>query len=149
MAADTLSTDGWNLADYVTNKIFVGPDFLLGGAGDYGPLLKYYRHLEETGNDALTVIKQGILDFDRDKADVTCLLVTKEEGVPVIFRSSQGQFFRSGRTKMAIGSGRDYALAFMFCDMDAVQTIESVKFFDTGTSGSIMTYTLEACRDLR
>lgn len=144
MVADTQSTDNWHLKETVTDKIYVGPDFLAGGSGDYGPLIRWQRVIRNGRMWAEEVLDYGIPDYDADKNAVNILLVCKNnKGEVEVYRSSQTSFYKISYPKFAIGSGRDYALASLYWRKTAQEAVLCAADHDAHTNSILISYSLD------
>lgn len=147
MACDSLSTDSWGLRDKCYDKILVGPDFIVGGAGDLGPLLQWQKHVRQHKMRGLEVLQYGIPEYNKDHFDITLLLILVEGFDKLIYRTSYGAFFSSVHKRMAIGSGRDYAMAAMYLDKPAAEAVKIASIFDNGTNNDVRYYNFISCRE--
>lgn len=139
MAADSLATDNWGMKEFISNKILVGKDFLLGCAGEHGQIMRWFKAL---GHDvsAEYLLSAGYVDYHNRENDPNLLLVCKQG----TFRHVGGVFMPISRGYHAIGSGRDYALMAMRLGKTAREAIELVKEFDNDTGGYIIEHTLSS-----
>lgn len=146
MAADTLSTDGWGLKEFCDQKIFAGKDFLVGCAGEWGQAYKWWMEVKDmTGEE---IIQRGIVGWSKDNYDPTLMLVHFPVGdTPKIYRIASGVFYLSPNRQLAIGSGRDFAIASMFWGKTAWDAVTCAREFDNNTGGSIIVRTKKDCRE--
>lgn len=144
MAADTLATDSWGLKEVCDQKIFMGKDFLVGCAGEWGQAYKWWREVcDMSGED---VLRRGVSGWTKDTYDPTLMLVYFSPG-PQIYRLASGVFYLSPNRQLAIGSGRDFAIASMFWGKSALEAVTCAREFDNNTGGTIIVRTKEDCRE--
>lgn len=136
MAADTLATDAWGLVEEVLDKIHVGSDFLLAGAGEHGAIQSWWKAVSHL--DAVGVLAFGYPVFAKETNDPAMMLACASG----VYRHVSGGFFKCSRGFHAIGSGRDYALAAMRCGRSAEEAVSLAMEFDRGTGGFIIAHKL-------
>lgn len=136
MAADTLATDNWGMKEHVNDKVWVGSDFLCGGAGEHHQLRKWRRMVEKMTLSDLLMF--GYPDYDKETND-PAILVAK---AGACWRHTGGLFIPCSRRFHALGSGRDFALAAMRLGKDAFSAVEVAMEFDNGTGGEVLTWEL-------
>lgn len=131
MAADTLTADRFGLK-LAAHKIYRGPDYLVGGSGAIGSVVRWwngvgmYWGIEQ-------VVRHGYPEWS-ETADNPCLLLAGHGG---IWEHSQGAFLPVSRPYHAIGSGRDFALAAMRLGRTAQQAVILAQEFDVNTGGDV------------
>lgn len=141
MAADTLATDPWGLKETVENKVLVGNGCLVGGAGDHGNIIRWWRGAIEELGEAPTaggLLEYGYPDYVKTDNDPAVLLVSREGA----WRHSSGVFVPVSYPFFAIGSGRDYAMAVMSLGHNAEKAVWVASNFDNNTGGGIKTWTI-------
>jgi len=133
LAADTLTTDNWGLKGY-TCKILLGNNFVAGGSGSLSQILKWFDNAKNTSD----IIEYGYPDYEKDENGPSFLLVTNGQ----LYTHIEGLFLPNARPYHAVGSGRDYALAAMYCGKTAEEAVHIAMKFDNGTGGSVDTWSL-------
>jgi ATP-dependent protease HslVU (ClpYQ) peptidase subunit len=136
LACDSLGVDPWNTRE-TTDKVYIGEGFLIGCAGPYAKIIKWYRSLDK----ALTydeLVKTGYPTWDHEKDGPGIILVNRSTGA--FTRNMCEIFIPASYPYWAIGSGRDYALAAMRLGKTAEEAIEVAKFFDNDTGGDTHVY---------
>lgn len=138
MAADTLVTDYYGLKDICHDKILVGKDFLAGCAGEWGGIQSWWDQVKDM--TCAELIAYGYPNYQREHNDPAIMIASKNG----IWRHTTSWFYKTPRSYHAVGSGRDYALAAMFCGRGAVRAVECARSFDNGTGGEIVQYRIPA-----
>lgn len=133
LAADTLSQDNWGLIEH-RSKIYKSDEWVAGGAGELHCLLNWYKVVK--GFPVIEVVDAGIQNWDKDKNDPSIILVCRSS--KQAWRLTGGVFVSIGRNFHAIGSGRDYALAAMYCGKSAAEAVQVAMNFDNNTGGTVM-----------
>lgn len=145
MVADTLSTDAWGMREHCDDKIMLGKDFIVGGAGQYGVIKRWWKQVSSMTFDM--VKSYGVPEFDPDKFDPTLLLVGIEpDGTVGVYRTTQGIFYRTPYRYFAIGSGRDYAMAAMYFGKTAIEAVTCAADLDNGTGKPLIVRSFDDCR---
>lgn len=127
LAADRLRTDSWGLKDE-QKKIFIGKDFLVGGAGSAGLIRAWWnRNYDRTFEEILR-------GEHVDSENLNLMLVSQDREIYTLDKSA---FIRNARVYHAIGSGRDFALAAMSLGKSAKEAIEISANFDVNTNKKI------------
>lgn len=132
MAADTLMVDNWGLKSRM-HKIFRGPDYLVGGSGGAGEIVKWWNGISDLWA-AEKVIAHGYPTYDAQNDNPNLFIATAKG----IWEHSHGAFLPLPGAKFhAAGSGRDYALTAMRLGKSAYEAVELAMEFDNGTGGEI------------
>lgn len=133
MAGDTLAMDPHGLKEYVSKVTAVdidGDTWLFGSAGESSIAAKLLKQIEQCAH-----IKDVIsMDIEGDPDDKNSALLCRGDAV---FRKVVSMWWRVSRNYHAIGSGRDYALAAMYCGKSASEAVEIAKGFDGYTGGDV------------
>lgn len=131
LAADTLSTDNWGLKGHA-NKILEGENFILGIAGPQGLILAWWRQVQSL--PASSVIAHGYTHYEREHNNPSMILVTAHKAYkldgPVFIELEEGE-------KVAIGSGRDFAMAAMYLGKEAGEAVLVAAHFDVNTNNRV------------
>ena len=130
LAADTLATDPWGLKDYGT-KIIYGNGWIGGCAGQRHEIAKWKKVALSLSFEE--VLELGVPDWHKDDND-PAILITNGKGS---YRATGGVFMKNQREFWAIGSGRDFALAALYCGKTAREAVEVAMAFDNGTGGEV------------
>lgn len=130
LAADTLATDPWGLKDYGT-KIIHGNGWIGGCAGQRHEIAKWKKVALHLSFEE--VLELGVPDWHKDDNDPS-ILITNGNGS---YRATGGVFMKNQRGFWAIGSGRDFALAALYCGKTAKEAVEVAMHFDSGTGGEV------------
>ena len=138
LAADKLCSIGGLSA--TVNKLFridTGPfaGSIGGGSGDASSINEFVKWLRD-GADMDKIPK-----FQTDKDDyVNFILINAQKE---IWRFDRGAFpYMVEDEYHASGSGRDYALAAMYCGKTAAEAVEIASIFETGCGRGVDTLTL-------
>lgn len=127
LAADRLATDNWGLKEEVS-KIILGTGWVAGVAGATDQQIRWTRAVENKSFEEALLI--GYPDYKKTDDDPAILIVST---LGEVFKHTCGVFAPCVRDKMAIGSGRDYALAAMYCGKTAKGSIHVASQFDVYT----------------
>lgn len=134
LAADKQATSGGLI--HTTTKIFEHRTGLYGITGHASHGLAVYRWIIETNSDPKSYPpnpsndEYGYLLHIDKKGKIWCY-----EGFPIP-ANMEDPFF-------AIGSGREYATAAMYCGKTAIEAVEIASKFNTGTGQGVDSFTLE------
>lgn len=134
IASDTLAVDGYGLKNYI-EKVYQGIDFYMAGAGTHHQIEVYWKSLPEDCK-MLDVLAFGYPDYKREENNNAIMLVSKE--TKEIYKLAGSVFTKVRRGYHAIGSGRDYALAAMYCGNRAATAVKVAMEFDNDTGGEII-----------
>jgi len=135
ITCDSLRTDAWGLMEYEPDKVFVGKDFLIGGSGDWAPILRFYKKIANMS--AEEVLELGYPDFKKDENEPSLMLITPAKEIYV---HGAGVWMRIRRGFHAIGSGRDFALMAMYLGKSSSEAVTLASHFDSGTKPPLITY---------
>ena len=133
LAADRLSTNG-GLRGTVT-KIFRAGDCLVGGSGEFAFVLAMVDWVKK-GRDPATFPAD-----QRNKDNWQPILVIEKDGTHSLY--DQTPFpVRHEQPYIALGSGRDFAMAAMYLRKSAVEACEVAIALNAGCGNGIDTLTL-------
>jgi hypothetical protein len=128
LAADKLCVNG-GLRGTVT-KIFRAGDCLVGGSGDFSFVLAMVDWVQKGRDPAAFPADQ------RNKDNWQPMLVIEADGTPSLY--DQTPFpIRQEQAYIAIGSGRDFAMAAMYLRKTAVEAVEVAIALNSGCGNGI------------
>lgn len=134
LAADKRATSGNNIST-VTKIRRIG-DLLVGGSGDLDFVLSMMEWIEKGRDIAAFPTHQ------RDKDDWQTVLVIEKDGTPSVYNRTPHPI-RYEQPNVAIGSGRDFALAAMHLGCDAITAVKVASALDCGTGNGVDSLQLE------
>lgn len=134
LAADKRACSN-SLSRTVTKIRRVGP-LLFAGSGDFDFILAMLAWVEG-GRDP-----EKFPTHQRDKDDWQTVLVIEADGRPSIYNRTPHPI-RYEDEHIAIGSGRDFALAAMHLGCDAVTAVKVAAALDTGTGNGVDSLEME------
>lgn len=133
MAGDTLAMDAHGLKNYlskVTPVVIDGDTWLFGSAGESCIATKLLKEIAASPH----IKDVMVMDICCDRDDKNSALLCRGD---VILYKCGTMWRRTQKTFHAIGSGRDFALAAMYCGRSAHEAVSIAMGFDGYTGGEI------------
>lgn len=142
LAADSLSTMNYGFAG-VAQKLWVLPGRshginVIGGAGDYGHVVRAARFLALAGMHPAQVDLANVPGFKSDDVSLLWVHQATRRSVPEIWVTDGGVF--TPRTKwpfFAIGNGCDFATTAMYLGRSAEQGVRTACNFLSNCGGDV------------
>lgn len=132
MAADTMGCNG--MLKMPIQKLYRTDSFVLGGSGSAHHIQQFFRRVKDM--DIAQILELGYPDYDDEKNDPGMIVVGRHAPQHAWYLSG-ASFMKIERKFHAIGSGRDFALAFMSTGKTAQEAVEQTLQFDSGSGGPV------------
>jgi ATP-dependent protease HslVU (ClpYQ) peptidase subunit len=141
LVADTLATDSWGLKT-TAHKIIETTSWVAGFAGRSVQQIRWFNTAtnasREWGAPNMTldfILAYGYPNYKKEDDDPAIILVCRD--TKKIWKHSEGIFVAHHDGKIAIGSGRDYALMAMHLGCSAKVAVRSTAKFDVNTNNIV------------